>query len=576
MLAVVSVSQAAKLRGWAEKPFLATENLKKIRGIDFHSAPCRGIAIFMKYMLMKKPLLALLLWCAVSMTAAGQAKTRRLPSIINHPSLDLYAPYISLDGNALLFMANTGQDGAMALSYTSRESDWVAPVEMPKHVATRLNFMRGYALSADGRKMYYTCAKSPVIGGYDIFVTELKGSTWTTGENLMLPINSKLNDGSPSITADGNAIYFMRCDRMDQMKADGCKLFVARKKSNGQWEEPAELPANINTGNSQTPRIMADNQTLIFSSDKMGGKGGMDLFVTKFVNGEWSQPVPMDFINSEKDDQYVSVAALGRYLLKEAPGARKNSEITEFLIPDELRPKGLMKVEGKISDDTGTPVPAYISVQDLQSNKRVYSGRPAADGTYFVYLMEGSQYEVSFDPEQSNMTFFARRFDLTTDKIPQKEKVNVTLKKPAAGEELSLDLVNFKPGSTDLDPAAEAELKRLARVIKANADRKFEIHVLLNGYEEDSIRSNADLTEMTIDSVLAKYDDIDSLGQLYQRDTVIAKITYHNDRTLAQAQRIVEFLAAEGADPSRLKFFGNAIPATAPENRKTTVKAFVR
>ncbi|HYG17819.1 MAG TPA: hypothetical protein VD816_02780 [Ohtaekwangia sp.] len=525
---------------------------------------------------MKKPLLALLLWCAVLITASGQAKTRRLPSIINHPSLDLYAPYISLDGNALLFIANTGQDGALSLSYTSRESDWTAPVEMPKHVTTRLNFIRGYALSADGRKMYYTCAKSPVIGGYDIFVTELKGTTWTAGENMLLPINSKQNDGSPSVTADGNAIYFMRCERMDQLKADGCQLFVARKKSNGQWEEPTALPANINTGNSQAPRIMADNQTLIFSSDKMGGKGGMDLFVTKLADGEWSQPVAMDFVNTEKDDQYVSVAALGRYLLKESPGARKNSEITEFLIPDELRPKGLMKVEGKISDDNGAPVPAYISVMDLQANKRVFSGRPAADGTYFLYLMEGSQYEISFDPEQSNMTFYARRFDLTTDKISQKEKINVTLKKPAPGEELSLDLVAFKPASTELEPAAEAELKRLARVIKANPQRKFEIHVLLNGYAEDSIQSDADLTEMTIDSVLAKYDDIDSLGQLYQRDTLVAKITYHNDRTLAQARRIVEFLAAEGADQSKLKFFGNAIPATAPENRKTTVKAFVR
>jgi hypothetical protein len=49
-----------------------------------------------------------------------------------------------------------------------------------------------------------------------------------------------------------------------------------------------------------------------------------------------------------------------------------------------------------------------------------------------------------------------------------------------------LDLVSFKPGSTEFDVAAEAELKRLARMIKANSERKFEIHVLLNGYDEDS------------------------------------------------------------------------------------------
>src|SRR5690606_27839434 len=132
------------------------------------------------------------------------------------------------------------------------------------------------------------------------------------------------------------------------------------KKSNGQWDHPEELPANINTGNSQTPRIMADGETLIFSSDKMpANKGGMDLYLTRFIEGKWQDPIPMDFINSERDDQYVSVNALGRYLLTEAKGARNNWELTEFLIPAHLRPKGLMKVEGTVSGGQG-----YISVKD--------------------------------------------------------------------------------------------------------------------------------------------------------------------------------------------------------------------
>lgn len=526
---------------------------------------------------MRKLLFALSLLCCLIGQTHGQAKVRRLPSIINHPSLDLFAPYISSDGNALLFIANTGQDGALTLSYTSRETDWTPPVEMPRHVTSRLNFMKGYALSADGKKMYYTCAKSPVIGGYDIMVSELKGTAWSAPENLMLPINSKTNDGCPSLTPDGNAIYFMRCDRMDQARAEGCKLFVSRKKPNGQWEEPTELPTSINTGNSQAPRIMADGETLIFSSDKMsGGKGGMDLYESRLGNGNWSNPVPLDFVNTEKDDQYVSAAALGRYLLKESPGSRKNSELTEFLFPDNVRPRGLMKVEGKITDDTGAPAAAYIAVLDMNTNKRVYSGRPAADGTYYVYLLEGTSYEMSIDPEQSNVTYFSKQFDLTTDKIPQKEKVNAVLKKLAAGDEFPLDLVRFKPNSSVLDPSSETELKRLARVAKANADMKFEIQVLLDGYEEDSIRSTPDLTEMVTDSLHAKYDDIDTLGQLYQRDTIITRTSYHNNRTIQQSQAIIDYLVTQGANAANFRYFGNAIPATVPGNRRLTVKAVAR
>ena len=128
-------------------------------------------------------------------------------------------------------------------------------------------------------------------------------------QNLMLPINSKTNEGCPSPSPDGNAIYFMRCDKMDQNKADGCKLFVTKKKTNGQWDDPKELPANINTGNSQTPRIMADGETLIFSSNKMvSTKGGMDLYVSKFINGSWTDPRPMDFVNSEKESFLLNIS----------------------------------------------------------------------------------------------------------------------------------------------------------------------------------------------------------------------------------------------------------------------------
>jgi hypothetical protein len=364
---------------------------------------------------------------------------------------------------------------------------------------------------------------------------------------------------------------------MDQSKADGCKLFVAEKKSNGQWSEPKELPANINTGNSQAPRIMADSETLIFSSNKMSStKGGMDLYVARLKNGNWSDPVTMDFVNTEKDDQFVAVAALGRYLIKEAPGPRKNSELVEFLIPNELRPKGMMKIEGKITDENNGPIAAYITVTDLSTKTRVYSGRPSSDGSYAVYLREGTTYELSFDPEQSKVGFYAKQFDLTSDKIPQREKVNVVLKSPTPGDEFLLGMVQFKPSSSQLQEASEGELKRLVRMIKANPQLSFEIQVMLSGYAEDSVKSSPDLSEVTIDSLHTQVEDIDSLGQLYKRDTAMVKNIYHNNRTLSQANVIVDYLKKLGANVDNLTIFTNAIAAVLPEDKKLTVKAVAR
>lgn len=511
--------------------------------------------------------------CALSSIYA-QSKVRRLPSIINHPSLNCFAPYVSADGNSLLFVSDNGQDGALVMNYTSRETDWSVPVELPKHVSSRLNFLKGYALSADGKRMYFTCAKSPVIGGYDIFSSDLQGSSWGQPQNLMLPINSKTNDGSPSITPDGNTLYFMRCDKMDMNKASGCKLFVAHKMPNGQWGQPTELPAHINTGNTQTPRIMADEKTLIFSSDQFpGSKGGMDLYITKLSDlGSWSDPVPLDFVNTDKDDQYVSAAALGRYLLKETMGSRKTYELTEFLFPTELRPQGIMKVEVTTSSE----IPAYINVSDLATGKRIVNGRPGADGIFSFYLPEGTKYELAVEPENGDWLYYSRMLDLTSDKVPQKEKVNVTLKKASPGDEITLSTVQFEPNSLTLKPFSLNELKRLARLVKATPEMKWEIQVLLRSYKEDSVQSAPYLTELSVDSTMTTIEDVDSSGNLINRNIYKTKNIYHNDRTEGQAKAIIAYLSAQGLPQDRFTYFRNAIAATPPEEENLIIKATAR
>lgn len=507
----------------------------------------------------------------------SQAKTRRLSTPINHPSVNTYSPFISADGNVLVYVSDNAEDNILTPFFSVRENnDWIEPIMFPKNIHTRLNFLYGFGLSADGKRMFLSTLKMPGVGGYDIWTTELKGKTWTEPQNIGAPINSRQHEACASVTTDGNTMYFMRCEKIDQNKATGCKIFSVKKKPNGVWDNPEELPSSINTGNSQSPRIMADGETLFFSSDKMtGNKGGMDLYVTKFKNGTWTNPQPMDFVNTEKDDQYVSANSLGRYLLKDGPGARKN-ELIEYLIPAELRPKGMMKLNGFITDEEGKPAPSYLQITNISTNQRVYNGRPAADGSFLLYLMEGSKYEVSVDPEKSNLSFQAKEFDLTSDKIPQSMIFDAKLKPVMPGDEFVLDLVKFKPNSSDLDPTSNPELQRLSRVIKNNPALKFEIQVMLNGYLEDSVRTNPDLTEVHIDSVLTQYDEIDTLGQLYKKDTIMVTTVYHNDRTSKQAKSIISYLGSQGVDPQRFSVFVNAIPATLPENRKVTVKARVR
>ncbi len=562
---------------------------------------------------LKFPLLIILL---ISFQSFGQAKLRKLPASINHPAINVYSPYVSLDGNTLVFVSDNADENQLTLFYAVKKDavNWNEPAMLPKTVNNRLNFLGGFALGADGRTLYISSLKSGGLGGFDILVSQLKGTIWAEPTNLGLPINSREHEACPSVSPDESAIYFMRCEKMDQRAASACKIFVSKKSRLGRWEDPVELPDYINTGNSQTPRIMGDGQTLIFASDQFpDNKGGMDLYATKLTGSAWSKPTPLDFANTPKDDQYVSAAALGRYLLKDQPGQRSN-EIVEMLFTDDIKPKAAVKIEGTISG-LSDPASPYIAVFDQNTQQSVFNGRPDQNGTFTFYLKEGAKYDFSVEPETDAFTFYSKVFDFTGDHIPMFERIAATLNPVAKGTEIEL-AIDFESYSSKIASSSAQELRRLARLVKGNSSHQFIIDVALNGYLSDSIKSGPDLTQLKIDTVhfeverqipdtvkldsllvvmnrrdslrnfssdstLVSDDDyfrdqIDSIRRTAYKtirvDSVGYKYTYHNDRTEKQAQAIRDFLVKEGSSLSNISLTHRAHPEAIPDRRKTIVK----
>ncbi len=525
---------------------------------------------------MNTKILLLTLLCLTSKQLFGQAKLRKMPANINHTSVNNFAPYVSLDGNAMVYIADVAEDNALTMNYTVRDGvNWRDPIILGKSINSRLNLLKGFALGPDGKTLYLSNGKPSGLGGFDIYTSQLTGMIWSEPANMGLPVNSKSNEACPSVSVDGNTMYFMRCEKMDFAKAEGCRLMMMTKKSNGQWDLPFELPPHINTGNSQTPRIMGDGESLIFSSNKLQpSKGGMDLYVTQFNNGQWSKPQPLDFANTAADDQYVSATSLGRYLLKDAPGQR-NNELIEVLFPTEVRPKGMMKIEGAITGPAD-PSSAFVTVFNMKDQSKVFSTKPGKDGVFIAYIKEGGLYDLSVEPEKDNYTFYSKRFDLSGDKFTALEKVSATIKVAAIGDEILLNGISFKAYTSEIDPSSTQELRRIARMMQGNPERSFSIVVTLVGYQKDSVRSNADLTEVIIDSLKFPVSyKVDSLTSAI-RDSVVIRKTYHNDRTPSQAKIIGEYLVRQGIAPGRIKYSGSFVPEAILENRKTTVKVIVQ
>ncbi|MDZ4715580.1 MAG: hypothetical protein SH819_08935 [Cytophagales bacterium] len=508
-------------------------------------------------------------------SASGQARSRKLATNINHPAINNFAPFISLDGNSMVFLSDVGEDNTITMRYTTREGvNWKEPVVLPKTVNNKLNFMKGYSLSPDGTTLYLTNIRGNGMGGFDLYASELRGRLWGDPVNMLLPANSKGHDACPSLSLDGSQMFYMRCETMDFEKAGGCKLMMMSKKSNGRWDDPVELPAHINTGNSQTPRILGDSESLVFASDRLQpNKGGMDLYLTRFVNGSWSKPAALDFANTPADDQYVSATSSGMYLVKEVKG-QHSSELVELLFPPEFRPKGTLRVDGKVSGPTD-PSAAFITVYNVNDQSKVFSTRPNADGSFVAYMNFGGLYDLSIEPEKDNFTFVSKTFDLRGEDLSMMAKVDATLSAVVAGDAIDVEGVAFEPGASSIHPSAAQELRRLLRLIEGNPENSFSIEVTLLGILVDSIRSTPDLTEILRDTVKIPVTYwIDSVT-MATRDSTVVTTRYHNDRTLQQAKALENYLINKGVSPGRLASSGKALPEAILEKRKTLVRIIV-
>lgn len=164
----------------------------------------------------------------------------------------------------------------------------------------------GCSISIDNRCLYFAMMRQE--GGSqpncDIYVSDNSGGEWSEIRKLSANVNHPVYwDSQPSIASDGVTLYFAS-DRPGGY--GGIDLYVTRKNPvTGQWSPPQNLGPNINTPQDEkTPFIHSDSETLYFSSNGHFGFGGYDIFyVKKNEKGEWDEPENIGSpINGPTDD----------------------------------------------------------------------------------------------------------------------------------------------------------------------------------------------------------------------------------------------------------------------------------
>lgn len=127
--------------------------------------------------------------------------------------------------------------------------------------------------------------------------------TWNSPKPIKnKTLNTTYFEGSATLTADGNTMYFATDRRGEKSSQD---IFMIEKVGK-KWGEAKPLPMNVNTtGYETTPYITPDGKYLFFSSDGHVGLGGRDIYVTENLGDSWSDPINLGAgINTVTDDTH--------------------------------------------------------------------------------------------------------------------------------------------------------------------------------------------------------------------------------------------------------------------------------
>ncbi|MFO0321978.1 MAG: hypothetical protein ACK504_06095 [Bacteroidota bacterium] len=255
------------------------------------------------------------------------------------------------------------------------------------------------ALSPDGTTLF-TYASTTKDNG-DIYVSTYKGEDWSTPEKLNENINTKEWEGSCSITSDGRHLYFAS-DRPGGL--GGRDLYVS-EKINNEWGPAVNLGPQINTKyDEDAPFIHPDCITLFFSSQGHKSIGGYDIMYSIKKENNWIEPVSMGIpLNTTEDDRYFVINArgdVGYFSSNRSNSGGIGGQDIYKVMPGIIGEKPvLVLLKGNVYADE-KPIGSKIEIRKKSNNELFgpyYSNTKS--GKYLMALTPGSGYKMVINVE---------------------------------------------------------------------------------------------------------------------------------------------------------------------------------
>jgi outer membrane protein OmpA-like peptidoglycan-associated protein len=363
------------------------------------------------------------------------------------------------------------------------------------------------------------------LGRGDIFYSDKTKNGFVEVLQYPEPINSKWWDADAFLTADGKAIIFSserpggvgnyhpKGDYYHGMFWGNTDLYVVLKEPDGSWSKTAiNLGTVINTPfTERTPFLHPDGKTLYFSSDGHPGLGKSDVFKSVRLYDTswtyWSEPVNLGKeINTPSEDWGYKISTDGNtaYFSTTIDIGFGEEDIYYLKLPEEIQPESdVVTVNGKVLDEKGNPVDAFIKWEDVELKKEVGVAKTdPVTGEYFIALPIGKYY--AYYADVKGYYGIVNYLDLTAAKAYEQINTNMSVisveELQKTGKAIKIENIFFDSGKFDLKEESHEALNLLYRFMHANPEVKVEISA-----HTDNIGSehyNFDLSEKRAASVV--------------------------------------------------------------------------
>lgn len=403
---------------------------------------------------------------------------------INTPD-DEYWPSITADGHTMMYtrqvsmINNQNYRGLVQEDfYISNYSDnsW----QKAFNAGTPLNSDQNegaQSLSSDGSYMFFTgCNRPGGMGSCDLYFSAISNGKWNVPFNLGPPVNTNRWESQPSVSADGRTLFFSS-NRAGGF--GGKDIWLSRMNSYNRWTVPVNLGEKINSeGDEMSPFIHFDGKTLYFASDGRIGMGGFDLYMTRLKeDSTWADPVNLGYpINTFNDETGLVIeSGAQKAYFSSVRDKSHGKDIFSFDLYAAIRPDPVAYLKGKVYDkETGQLLKADYELINLSTGKILFKNATDETGNFLVCLPSGYNYGINVS--KPGYLFYSENFTLegvhtVTEPFIKKIILNPT----KVGEKMILSNVFYEIDSWELKNESIAELNNLAALLVENKNLVMEI-----------------------------------------------------------------------------------------------------